>query len=621
MDNSGRYSAATSTVNSIADTRDKILQAVTYTFSIIVLPALFLSVNKALDKHLLIEAAIYIVAYIAWIFFGIFLSRKLTYKTRSFIILLLVYIVGVFILVQRGLSGGGTLFLVTFCIMSTALLGLKYGLLAIAASVCSIIFVGVAMVGHLLPFDAEIVWNSTSMISWTLAGAVFLVLSVCMVWTSGILQTRLLNTLSELRDSQEKIASQNISLIKEIEDRKELEKQKKEIEKQLFQSQKLESIGTLAGGIAHDFNNILTPIIGYTELVLYDIEKGTLLENNLQEIYIAAKRAKDLVKQILLFARQTEEAPKPVQVDLIAKEAMKLLRSSIPTSVEIRQHIKSSALIMGNPTQVHQIFMNLCTNAAHAMENDGGIMEVRLTDIEIDTEFNKPHSNIEPGNYIQLSVSDTGTGIPPDVIESIFEPYFTTKASGKGTGMGLATVHGIVKSYGGEIWAESELGKGAVFTIYLPITKKRTEDKLYQPEVLPTGVERILFVDDDLPIVNMNSQVLDRLGYQVTAQTSSIKALELFCSKPNDFDLVITDMTMPNMTGDKLAFELMKIRPDIPVILCTGYSKRISDTVAAEIGIKAFAYKPVVTADLAKMVRTVLDEAKKPAQSLNSELS
>jgi CheY-like chemotaxis protein len=354
----------------------------------------------------------------------------------------------------------------------------------------------------------------------------------------------------------------------------------------------------------------LTPIIGYTELVLYDAEKGTLLENNLQEIYIAAKRAKDLVKQILVFARQSEEDLKPVQVDLIAKEAMKLLRSSIPTSVEIQQHIKSNALIMGNPTQVHQIFMNLCTNAANAMEDDGGIMEVRLTDVKLDTEFNKPHSNIEPGNYIQLSVSDTGTGIPPDVIESIFEPYFTTKASGKGTGMGLATVHGIVKSYGGEIWAESELGKGAVFTIYLPITKKRTEDKLYQPEVLPTGVERILFVDDELPIVNMNSQVLDRLGYQVTAQTSSIKALELFCSKPNDFDLVITDMTMPNMTGDKLAFELMKIRPDIPVILCTGYSKRISDTLAAEIGIKAFAYKPVVTADLAKMIRTVLDEAK-----------
>jgi signal transduction histidine kinase len=284
------------------------------------------------------------------------------------------------------------------------------------------------------------VWNSTSMLSWTLAGAVYLVLSICMVWTSGILQTRLLNTLSDLRDSREKITSQNISLIKEIEDRKELEKQKKEIEKQLFQSQKLESIGTLAGGIAHDFNNILTPIIGYTELVLYDVEKGTRLENNLQEIYIAAKRAKDLVKQIFLFARQSEEAPKPVQVDLIAKEAMKLLRSSIPTSVEIQQHIKSSALIMGNPTQVHQIFMNLCTNAAHAMENDGGIMEVRLTDIKIDTEFNKPPSKIEPGNYIQLSVSDTGTGIPAEVIESIFEPYFTTKESGQGTGMGLATV-------------------------------------------------------------------------------------------------------------------------------------------------------------------------------------
>ena len=265
---------------------------------------------------------------------------------------------------------------------------------------------------------------------------------------------------------------------------------------------------------------------------------------------------------------------------------------------------------MADPTQVQQILMNLCTNAVQAMEKDGGVLNVGLTDVPLDAGFTTAYDNIRPGDYLKLTVSDTGSGIPSKVMASIFEPYFTTKAPGEGTGLGLATVHGIVKNYGGEITVNSEFGKGSVFTVYLPITKERTEGKSYQQETLPCGNERILVIDDELPIAKMSSQILLKLGYNVTIRTSTIEAMELFRSKPNDYDLVITDMTMPNMTGDKLAIELMKIRPDIPVVLCTGYSKKISVETASEIGIKAFAYKPIVRADLAKTVRKVLDEPK-----------
>ena len=392
--------------------------------------------------------------------------------------------------------------------------------------------------------------------------------------------------------------------------RMKAEEAKKQLEKQLFQAQKIESIGNLAGGIAHDFNNILSSIIGYTELSIDQVEKGTHLADNLQEVYTAGKRARDLVKQILAFARQSDEEKKPIQVNTIAEEALRLIRSTIPTSIEIKHNLESNSLIMGNPTQIHQLFMNLCTNAAQAMENTGGILEVGLADVELNDKSPLAQSGLEPGNYLKATISDTGPGIATDVIHSIFEPYFTTKSVGKGTGMGLAVVYGIVKTYGGKIIVDSELGKGTVFSIYLPITKKREDYRPYEEEKLPSGTERILFVDDELPIAKMGSQILERLGYQVTFRTSSIEALEVFRFKPKDFDLVITDMTMPNMTGDRLAAELMKIRSDIPVILCTGYSKKISDEAAKEIGIKAFAYKPVVTADLAKTARKVLDNAK-----------
>ena len=390
--------------------------------------------------------------------------------------------------------------------------------------------------------------------------------------------------------------------------------EQKQLENRLRQAQKMESIGNLAGGIAHDFNNILSSVLGFTELSLDEVEKGTHIEDNLQEVYTAGKRAKDLVKQILAFARQSGEELKPIQVDTIATEVLKFIRSSIPTTIEIKQNIESDSLIMGNATQVHQILMNLFTNAAHAMENKGGILEFSLKDIVMDRGVNREKLGLEPGNYIEIKISDTGTGIAPEIIGFIFDPYFTTKGPGEGTGMGLAMVHGIIENYGGKISVDSKPGQGTVFTIYLPVTGKRQEHRPYQPETLPTGKERILFVDDEAPIAKMGAQNLERLGYTVSIRTSSIEALALFRTKPNDFDLVITDMTMPNMTGDRMAIELMQIRPDIPVILCTGYSKNISEESASEIGIKAFIYKPIVNADLSITVRKVLDEAKSSAQ-------
>ena len=403
--------------------------------------------------------------------------------------------------------------------------------------------------------------------------------------------------------------SSAVHIITDITDRKQSEKEREKLQEQLNQAQKMESIGNLAGGIAHDFNNILSSVIGYTELALDEVEKDTSIEDNLQEVYHAGNRAKDLVKQILTFARQSDEKLKPIQVDIIVQEVLKFIRASIPTTIEIKQRIETDSLVMGNATQIHQILMNLCTNAAHAMEKGGGILEVTLKDSAIDNSTHRKILNLKQGNYIEIKVSDTGMGIAPEIIDSIFEPYFTTKGPGEGTGLGLAVVHGIVESCGGKITVDSKLENGTTFTIYLPITGERRADRPYESEKLPSGTESILFVDDEAPLSKMGSQILERLGYQVAVRTSSVEALELFRTKPNDFDLVITDMTMPNMTGDDLAIELMKIRPDIPVILCTGYSIKISDDLAAQIGIKAFAYKPVVKADLAKTVRKVLDEA------------
>lgn len=426
--------------------------------------------------------------------------------------------------------------------------------------------------------------------------------------------------MSAVRDDKGDIIFSR-SAWRDITDYKQIVREKKELEKKLLHAQKMESIGTLAGGIAHDFNNILSSILGFTELAMADtnemtletIEKISMLQDSLHEIHIAGNRAKKLVKQILSFARQSEEELKPIRLGEIIKEVVKFMRSSIPSSIEINTNIGSKSRIMGNQTQIHQVIMNLCTNSAHSLEEKGGNVDVVLEDIIIDNDLENQKLDLTFGEYIKLSVSDTGKGISDDIIDSIFDPYFTTKEPGKGTGMGLAMVHGIIERYGGKITVKSQLGKGTTFVIYLPVTHKQTA--AFQPLARdwPTGTERILLVDDEASIAKMETRALKNLGYAVIESTSSLKALELFRSKPEDFDLVITDMTMPGMTGDILTSELMAVRHDIPVILCTGYSNKMSDEKAAEIGAKAFLYKPVTMDVMAKTVRDVLDKVENPS--------
>jgi PAS domain S-box-containing protein len=381
------------------------------------------------------------------------------------------------------------------------------------------------------------------------------------------------------------------------------------LKSQLEQAQKMESIGTLAGGIAHDFNNILSSIIGYTELAADMAEKESRQHRYLKEVLTAGNRAKELVSQILTFARQSEVEVKPIRAKYLVKESMKLIRASIPSTIAIREFIQSESLISANPTQIHQVVMNLCTNAAQAMEEHGGMLTIELKDAVVDENLPKLYQPISPGKHLLLSIRDTGQGIGPDIIEKIFDPYFTTKAKGEGTGLGLSVVKGIVDSCKGFIGVNSETGKGTQFDIYFPALEFEAKEKPVpvETEKIPTGNERILFVDDEPPIAALSEQMLSELGYRVIVRSSSIEALELFKDDPERFDLVISDITMPNMAGDALAAEMLKIRSDLPVILCTGYSKRVSDERAKQIGVKAFLYKPIVKRQLAETIRKVLD--------------
>jgi len=382
--------------------------------------------------------------------------------------------------------------------------------------------------------------------------------------------------------------------------------EKWQLEKRLAQAQKMEAIGTLAGGIAHDFNNILSAIIGYTELSLIDIPNGSALQNNLQQVLKAGGRAKELVRQILAFSRQRESELVPVKVSLIVNEALKLLRASLPATIKIRHNIKSHLSVLTDPTNIHQVLMNLCTNASFAMQAKGGVLEVSLNDAELDADFARQHPDVKPGKFIRLMVKDTGCGMTPQVTERVFDPFFTTKKVGEGTGMGLSVVHGIIKSHGGSIIVESSPGRGSAFSVFLPAIETEVADQATQAQLVITGNERILFVDDEDFQADIGKRMLERLGYRVTARTNSLEALDLFRQTPDDFDLVITDMTMPDMTGDVLAQKLISIRPDIPIIACTGYSERINPDIVKEIGIKEMALKPVVMKDIAQMIQRVL---------------
>ncbi len=401
-----------------------------------------------------------------------------------------------------------------------------------------------------------------------------------------------------------------VGIIRDITEQKAAEEEKKQLEIRLNQAQKMEAIGTLAGGIAHDFNNILSAVIGFTELAADDAGDAAKSREHLSQVLKAGDRARELVKQILTFSRQTETEYSPIALRTVIKESLKMLRSVIPTTIEIRHNLNTSGLVISDPTQIHQIIMNLCTNAVHSMDETGGLLEVTLeeTTLANQTAFHDFH--LSPGPYLKLSIRDTGKGIPPGIVGRIFEPYFTTKEQGRGTGLGLSVVHGIIKSHQGAITCDSTLNKGTTFDIFLPMIKSNTPSKtiLTEGTPIPGGNERILNVDDEVPIAKMTAKILSKRGYTVITKTGSLDALELFRTSPGQFDLVITDMTMPGMTGEQLARELIAIREDIPIILCTGYSEHISEKRTEEIGIKALILKPIDMRTLIGTVRKVLDD-------------
>ncbi len=403
-----------------------------------------------------------------------------------------------------------------------------------------------------------------------------------------------------------------VQVVRDVTENKNSQKEQQMLQAQLMQAQKMEAIGTLAGGIAHDFNNILAAVMGYTELSLQETPKNSPFKERLNQVLKASLRAKELVDQILVFSRHTNRdlQPQPVQIGLIIKEALKLIESTFPSSIQLRLNIVSNGRVLIDPSQMHQIIMNLCTNAKHAMQENGGILTVELTDISIEpqAEISELYAGLQPGPYLRLAVRDTGHGMAPDTMKRIFEPYFTTKEKGVGTGLGLAMVHGIAKNCGGTVTVESEVEKGTAFYVILPhtdTTQVKRETVVDRP--FRTGPERILFVDDEKELVLIGKEMLEYLGYQVVTKNSSIDALKEFREKPDYFDLVVTDMTMPEMTGDKLAGELLSIRSDIPIILCTGFSEQINDQKARDIGIKAFVMKPFTLSRFAETVRALLD--------------
>ncbi len=383
---------------------------------------------------------------------------------------------------------------------------------------------------------------------------------------------------------------------------------RKEMEEKVRQSQKMEAIGTLAGGIAHDFNNILSAIIGYSEIILTKAYSDDEIYHYVEQVLQAGNRAKALVQQILTFSRKSIAEILPIKIQPIVKEVLNLLRSTLPTTIEIRQEIdENCAPINADTSQVHQIIMNLCTNAFHAMEETGGTLSVTLKEVNLSVnESGALH--LQPGYYAKLDVQDTGTGIKEDVISHIFDPYFTTKQQGKGTGLGLAVVYGIIENYGGKIVCSSRFGTGTIFSVFIKTVEatRKSKDEV-QTTILPLGKEKILFIDDEEALALLGEKILESLGYSVFSMTNSLQALETFRADPYQYDLIITDQTMPHLPGSELAKEMIKIRPDIPIIVCTGYSSIMNEKQANSIGIKAFLMKPVSKEVLAKEIRRVLD--------------
>lgn len=398
----------------------------------------------------------------------------------------------------------------------------------------------------------------------------------------------------------------------DITERKMAEAERAKMERHFHQAQKMQALGTLAGGIAHDFNNMIFAILGFIRLALKQAETGSKLEEYLLQVQSAGMRASELVRQILTFSRQTDKEMKPVHLTSLFKEVGKMLRATLPATIDFRIDVDESLsedddIIIGDPTQIHQVLMNLCTNAMHSMRETGGLLRMALTPLTICENNQAQYPERAHGEYLQLEVYDTGCGMDQAIIEQIFDPFFTTKNPGEGTGMGLSVVHGIVNSHGGSIQVESEIGKGSVFKVVLPMRKEEAASCPCPDETAPMGKEHILFVDDEALVVDMVREMLSQLGYRVTALTSPHTALARFKESPNDFDLLITDHTMPYLTGVDLAKQMLTLRPKLPIIMVTGYSEQLTPEEARNLGIKEFLMKPIIEEHLAQTIRQVLE--------------
>ncbi|MGD9007219.1 MAG: ATP-binding protein [Desulfobacteraceae bacterium] len=387
----------------------------------------------------------------------------------------------------------------------------------------------------------------------------------------------------------------------------------KHLEAQLRNAQKMEAIGTLAGGIAHDFNNILSAIIGYTDLTALILPEDDPARSSLSEVMSAAQRAKELVYQILSFSQMHEQEQKPVRMDLIIKEALKLLRPSLPATIEIEQRIDCRSTILADPTQMHQVVLNLCTNAYQAMQEEGGLLKVSLDQIKFNPDDLSDNFDLGTGDHLKFTVTDTGHGMNEQTMQRIFDPYFTTKESGKGTGLGLAVVYGIVSAHKGAIQVNSEPGKGTTFEVLFPCIQSLASQEPISYEQPYPGEESILFVDDEAALVRLATKLLEKCGYRVVGHTNPLEALEFFKADPYKFDLVITDMTMPHMTGGQLVQALQETRPDVPIIITTGYSEKISSEKAQMMGVQDFVMKPLSYGDLTKRIRKAIDQKESDA--------
>ncbi|HME44546.1 MAG TPA: ATP-binding protein [Syntrophorhabdales bacterium] len=411
----------------------------------------------------------------------------------------------------------------------------------------------------------------------------------------GELELRVEERTAELQEAYETLKA-------EAEERRQLEEQ-------LIQSQKMEAIGTLAGGIAHDFNNILAAMLGFTEMVLDDVSDNPHAREKMERVLKAGLRGRDLVRQILAFSRKSEGEREEIRLTSLVTETHGLLRSSLPSTIRMPLAITANDdYVLADQTQLQQVLMNLATNGAHAMREEGGDLTIGLSLATFSHGSSLPDPDLKPGTYVKLMVKDTGTGITRDVRQRIFEPFFTTKAPGQGTGMGLAVVYGIVKSHGGAVTVQSEVGRGSTFEVYLPRAKKPEARKEEATTLeLPAGTEWILFVDDEELLVEVAQGILESLGYRVTVAKHGSQAWNLFLEDPFRFDLVITDQTMPDVTGLSLARRMLSLRKDTPIIICTGYNETISADTAKEAGIRAFVMKPILRKELAETIRRVLD--------------